>query len=529
MAQVAIGATLEPTIRTTRRWQTPALLATLALTGALTALWPGDIPFINDEPHFLYKALRANQRGQLEATGLRGSLGYQYGPLPVWMYQGLLLVSHDVYVVVVLHAILISSSVAAGLIWIARTLRLNPWFIVVVMVSPYTWFYSRALWDSLNLPLSTLAFASYASFLLRPAWWKLLITLACMALMPMVHPMSAALVLPLAAHLAIFRWRDLLRWWGVLMGVVLGGVLLYLPYLNALAYEPGHELALAGASGWWFPLLGGRLLSAAGIDYMFGVNWLDFAHGAGRFALIAAWIISLMSYPLVWLATALGARKAWRLFKNHRTATVFDHVVALAVAIVLAQCVLDGIAHIYHHPHYYGGTWVVYPLLAWVGYELLVKRVQVLRWFLPLQIVALLSITTYLAIAIHHNRGLRTINYGACLAEEVRVVRELNRQGVHGPFAFFNPSGASIADDPFNFGGNKALAAIHTNVNSFLRYPFCLNLIQELIAPGPAAAPSGLWLGITTIEPHPTSVELKVVPIIPPKQQPWQREDSERR
>ena len=65
-----------------------ALLGLLAAGWLLTAVWPGDIPFINDEPRFIYKALRANQRAELEGTGLVGSLGIPYGPLPVWMYQG---------------------------------------------------------------------------------------------------------------------------------------------------------------------------------------------------------------------------------------------------------------------------------------------------------------------------------------------------------------------------------------------------------------------------------------------------------
>lgn len=505
-----------------------ALIAVLIVICSLTALWPGDIPFINDEPHFLYKALRANQHGQLESTGLRGSLGYQYGPLPVWMYQGLLAISHNLRVVVVLHALLISGSVAAGLLWIGRTLRLDPWFIVVIMVSPYTWFYSRALWDSLNLPLSTLAVASYASFLSRATWWKLLVTLSCMALMPMVHPMSAPLLAPLAGHMLFFRWRNLLRWWGVVMGVVAGAVILYLPYLKALQYEAGHELGMTGPDGWWFPLLGARLMSASGIDYMFGENWITLASGIGRAMLKTAWAVSLVSYPLMWTAIVIGAFKVWMLFKRRNAATTLDHIYVLAVTVMLAQCVLDGVAHIYNHPHYYGGTWVIYPLLAWLGFDLLTARVRSFKLILPLQGIALASITIFLALAIHQNRGLRTLNYGACLGEEVRVVRELNEKGVHGPFGFFDPNGQSIADDPFNFGDHVALAAIHTNVNPFLRYPFCLNLIQELTAPGSAAAPEGVWMGIVTAERDPTSVELKVVQIVPPNQQPKRNEAHQR-
>ena len=59
------------------------------------ALYPGDAPFINDDAALLYRALRFNQSHQLATAGLRGTKGVIYGPLAIWIYQAMLVISHD--------------------------------------------------------------------------------------------------------------------------------------------------------------------------------------------------------------------------------------------------------------------------------------------------------------------------------------------------------------------------------------------------------------------------------------------------
>jgi hypothetical protein len=509
----------EPSAAASTRRTPLILLGSLLAIWLLTAAWPGDIPFINDEPRFIYKALRANQRHELEGTGLTGSIGIPYGPLPVWMYQLMLLITHHLPAIVFLHALLINGLIIVALLWLARTLRLNSWFVLVVMASPYTWFYSRALWDSLNLPLSALALAAYASNLMRPTWQKLLLTIGCIALMPLVHPMSGALVLPIIVHLLIVCRRQLIREWPMLVGAAAGAVIVWSPYLRALAPQEANGMHLAGPGGWWFPLLGARLISNSGLDYLFGVDWFASAGRAERAALWLAWAVSLGSYLLFWIGLLAGGLLSWKLLHGRRQFTTLEHLLLIATGTIAVQCVLDGLLHIFKHPHYYGGTWVVIPLLAWIGLEVITRRARLMR-FLPVPLFAALACTTiFIAISIHQNRGMRTVNYGACLAEEMRVVREINTRDVHGPFLMLGTDGRSVADDPFNFGNHIVLAAIHTNVLSFLNYPYSLNVIQELTSPGPAAAPEGLWLAIISAEDTPTSARLSVVRIVPPRPQ----------
>src|SRR5262249_8544761 len=98
------------------------------------AAFPGDAPFINDDPVLLYKALRANEAHRLEHVGLIGTRGVTYGPFPTWVYQGMLLITHGLRTMIVIHALVFATIMAVALWDLSRTLKLTPWFIPVVMV-----------------------------------------------------------------------------------------------------------------------------------------------------------------------------------------------------------------------------------------------------------------------------------------------------------------------------------------------------------------------------------------------------------
>src|SRR5436190_11268410 len=100
------------------------------------AIWPGDAPFAFDEPQLIGRALRANQAHTLASSGLHGTKGITYSPLPIWIYQGMLLVSHDLRVLVAIRAIVVAGIVGTSLLWLAKNLDLPAWFAPVVMLSP---------------------------------------------------------------------------------------------------------------------------------------------------------------------------------------------------------------------------------------------------------------------------------------------------------------------------------------------------------------------------------------------------------
>ena len=108
------------------RRRAPWAVVALVFAALVPLLWPGDVPFIHDEPQLMAKAVAANAEGRLAPLGLLGTFGVTYGPLPVWMYQALLLVTHDLVPVALAHAALMAF-VSAGALWsLARTLGLWP-------------------------------------------------------------------------------------------------------------------------------------------------------------------------------------------------------------------------------------------------------------------------------------------------------------------------------------------------------------------------------------------------------------------
>src|SRR5687767_6749123 len=127
-------------------WYLAAAITLLAALGP-AVIWPGDTPWMNDEPAQIAKAFHANQARTLEHRGLKGSLGIHYGPLPTQIYQAMLLVTHDPIKLVLIRATLCSGATALALLWLSRTLRLTPWFAACVVLAPYVWLWTRTLWD----------------------------------------------------------------------------------------------------------------------------------------------------------------------------------------------------------------------------------------------------------------------------------------------------------------------------------------------------------------------------------------------
>ena len=157
------------------------LLAALCL-GLLFATWrPLLAPWVNDEPRLIANALDANAARQLARQGLVGNFTVHYGPLPTWIYQGLLAVTHDISSLLVLHAVLFYGATVGAMWCVGRAAGLPRAFVGVVGVSPVVCYYSRALWDnSMLVPLSLAILAAYAGWLASPTRWRALgLTLLC--------------------------------------------------------------------------------------------------------------------------------------------------------------------------------------------------------------------------------------------------------------------------------------------------------------------------------------------------------------
>ena len=436
-----------------------ALVACVAVLCLLPAVHPGDIQWVGDEPMLIAGALRANGHHAVASHGLTGTAGATYGPFPTWLYQAYLMVSTNLVVLVALRAILTTGILALSLLWLTRTLRLWPWFIPALLCSPYLWFYARAIWDNtFNLPLCALAFASGVSFLVRGRSWTLLLALGCCVAMVLTHLMALAFVVPLTLYL-LLRARSRLRelWWqlGLLGGAAVAISFPYLSFLRRSVSGEGGTPPVPG--GWLFPLLGGRILSAQRIEDIFGADWL--AHDTSAWGRLAgfAGAVSLLAFALVWVGIVVAALTARRGLQGpiDDARRVRGEAALLALLMVLGQAVLDGLTAKSGFTHYFNATWIAYALLAWLAVDAL--RVPRLRAVVTAVLAAsTLTVSLYLLVRIHHG-GPSRLPYGATLANQLEVARELNR---YGPGSTVRVEVINVLRFPFALGVLRALSPV---------------------------------------------------------------------
>jgi hypothetical protein len=401
-----------------------AALAALVATCTIPLIWPGDVPFINDEPLLVINAVRANHAGHLAEQGLLGTFGFTYGPLPTWVYQALTAISHDLVVLATLHGAVMVFATAGAMWWISRSLRLWPWFACVPLLSPYFWFYSRVLWDNpFLIPLGALAIAGYAAYLAWESPRGLRLSVAAMIGILLVHLMGLALVVPLALHMLAIRSRALWRHRISIALIVSAGVAMAWPYWRLLAvhHAPGETgLSLDGLV---FPFFGARLLSAQQLDYFFG------ARPVRGTTLTAATAMSSLAYILVWGGIAISGR---RIIAASRTGdwTARSHIAAILIGALICQSIIDTMTGKVQHPQYYNGTWIVFTLLAWFAVDSLMEERTAFRWAgvatTGVLAASLLVAVASVAVRLHRSGGTREV-YGPTIANQQRVARVLAR------------------------------------------------------------------------------------------------------
>lgn len=461
----------------------PLALAALSLSCIVPLLWPGDAPFINDEPLLIASALTANSADRLAELGLAGTFGFTYGPAPTWVYQLLLGLTHDLVLLAVLHTALIVVTTAVALWWLSRSLHLWVWFAPVPLLSPYFWFYARVLWDNPFLfPFSAMAVAGYAAHLDSGSKMGLRLSLAAATAIPLVHLMGLALVVPLAAHMLLVRWRSLWAQRLAVIAVLAAFLILAWPYWRYLATAtPPQQAGDAGLSGWIFPLFGARLLSASGLAYFYGpepVAGVLFRAAAG---------LSLLAYGLVWSGLGIAI---WRTLAAMRARqwTPRAHVAAILVAAIACQMALDGFSGKYQHPHYQSGTWIATTLLAWFAVDRLASTGSIIRWAAPavtgMLAIALLTSVAALAIGLHRTSGTRAI-YGPTLANQQKVARTL---------ATYPPR-----------------SHVSTSVIPYLQFPHALDTLRRLNRPHGDGPVRSLEVRYASPDPSSGAIEVSVV------------------
>lgn len=422
------------------------LIVLLTGFGLIPQLWPGDAPWINDEPRLIQIAIESKKTGAIPTHGLWGSRGFQYGPLPAWIYTGLLYVTDDLIDLVRLRALLVTVLTALAIAWLARVIQhLDPWVGALALLSPYVWFYSRLLWDNTFLiPLSALTIAAYVSFCAEPRAWKLWITAIGMTFMFLTHLMSAPVILAIAIHAAWLNRGEIHRRAGHVAAQFAVALTLSFPYLRHLATTP--TIASSGQDhsmlkGLVFPLMGGRFFSAFGIDYFFGEEWFVSDFFRYGFLIVFAGIFTWAAIALVWLGMAHAIRCVRGLSSltvspsNHDRPAVAApaqdarvHLSVICLLAVLIQCVLSAVMRTHGHPHYYNATWVCFLYFLWTALSSTQPEGRIPAIPLASKIIyglALSVVLVFLILNIRHSGGNRGVHYGATLQNQIEVARML--------------------------------------------------------------------------------------------------------
>ena len=447
----------------------------LIAVGMLPLVWPGDTPWINDEPLLIARALelRSHPGDFLNVQGLRGTVGVSYGPTAVWIYSLLLNVSRNPVELVRLRAALFMSIILGALLWLSKSVpRLRPAAAIALIASPYVWLYSRQLWDNTFIvPLGALAFAAYVSFMRLPRPHKLWLAFVPLCLCALTHLMIMPLVLVLAAHAFFFNKAWLRAHARTVAAMALLALLMALPWLIHTVRDLLHAAPVIPSPWpaptmrpppdprihWWTvlfsPLLGGRLLSAQGFDYFLGKRW--WAHPAW---LPPFYFITWVAHLFCWIGLAVSALRVRDCLRSRLPKDLDFHLALIAVGIVSVNWVMQAAVWHFPHPHYFNGVWIAFAYLAWTtvtsppGNALLRTSI---RLFGAAWAVSMVIVLGCVMNQIHLNAGNRVIHFGPILASQVQAAKTLGR---------FHP------DSP-----------VRLEVDTYKMFPHALPVLRELI------------------------------------------------
>ena len=407
------------------------LLVTALAVGLTVALaFPGDVPWINDEPVFIGRAFEANTSGTLAREGLRGMFGFRYGPIAIWIYQGLLLVSRNPIHLSIMKNLLTLTLLLGGLSYFRRRLGLPKWPILLVLFSPYLYLYNRLLWDNvLIIPLSLVLWCALLGFWQQGRRWYLLAVMTVAVILVHIHLMALLLVVPVFLSILIFdhHWLRHHPYWTGFCGLL--ALIACLPYLRATLHEATFTLSQQRV-GFFQSLLVG--LSGAGrFSFLhFGDYFIPEIYGRSFFvnARLTRVLVSLSALVFVpWVIGLIGG--AVRLIKKRKAAepwSVADRLTALALMSVTTYTAFFVVTGHPHHPHYGNSVWFAYFLIIWQGSAIGIQVASPwIKGLLAVQVPVLAVMLTMTILFIHRNGGNQGIHYGPTMATQIDAVRAI--------------------------------------------------------------------------------------------------------
>jgi hypothetical protein len=414
------------------------LLAALVLALALLRfLDVQSAPFISDEPEFQMMIDQHLSRHSLPTHALWGTRGVVYGPTALWLYLPVRLFTDSVPWIVGYHAffqclgflllfLVVRSSLGA---WVAL------WTLVLVVASPYLFFYARLPWDNtflvLLVPVTLLFLARLGRDPSRIGSWVglgfacgLVFDLHLMALPVILAAWGVALPL-------LGRARRARRAWIGSVAAVLTMVATMAPYLRELVLGNGSQLGLTKeALTHALPetFLGtGMFLSSEGMEYFLQETMAPVRASLGPllWADHLAWAVRVVGWGA--LAWSLGRilHSYWK--RNGDRHAPLPVVVRYGVVYFVFLLLYYYAVRPYpFHPHYFMSCFWILPLFA---ARSMVRLPLPLRRGLQAATIVLVVANVAFVLAAHaqiaRNQGTRGSHYSSIPSEIEKQAQEI--------------------------------------------------------------------------------------------------------
>jgi hypothetical protein len=413
------------------------------------ALRPGDSPWFFDMSRLMKLAIEHNATPghilgiSLPFTpapyGLKGTHGIRYGPTCVWLDQVFLSFTNNLLTMTVIRTVLAALLTSVGLLWLTRLLRVRPWLAVIVMVSPWMWYYCRELWDnSLAIPLTALMFAGYGQFLANRRAFPLCLAIVCATLTCLTHLMFVPFLAVLTLHLLIFEYRAVMKNIVPAALTFLVMVLVSLPYLRyAVTFHNTSGVSyMSRYGGWIFPLFDAQHITARGVGFYDVEDW-HIIPAVLRYPFFAARIFTYVAFIACWAGMIMAVPRARAALSRASQASYLDHLCLIGLATFAFQTIFDGIEHVSYFPHYYNTTYIVYVMFAWMAFDALPRwfgeKSPVALWLVPVYTACLVFCLGIITWQLARNGGSKGDQYDAALSNQVAVATELNRFSPQSP------------------------------------------------------------------------------------------------
>jgi hypothetical protein len=454
----------------------------------MAVIAPGLAPWINDEAKLLNNAWLSNTTGWPAKMGLLGTQGYFYGPAPTWFYQLALLVTHDIYGLVTIHAVLFYTATLMAGWFLTRTAGFPTSSLLILAFAPGICFYSRQLWDnSFNIPISIGLLALYASQRGRAARWKLMLLGAGCVLAMGIHLSAVTLVVVLLIHAWLANRQRVKSW---IIPFMMGAVLMLLAHLPYIGWQisiltgavpkpvlineglvegyPYAAFRQSRTESIFFAWTGGRILTASfSIMPRFESGYLSIGQD------ILGWITQGMYvFFVIGLVGVLIGFLKYKFKRFIDLPSSMRDLVLIGVGVILCNSLLFAVIRPVRMDHYFNGSFSAYLVVILAGVSVLIQRGWKVMVILP--VLCLGGYTGLCLLNLHQTKG-RQLGYGPVLSEQLRVLQEVENRGAGG---------------------------FHTNVVHFVFFPHAVRTLWRLDPPTTLAKSDALWPVVKPMNPH---------------------------